>query len=85
MVLNKYIKKAGFKIKKIIGLFNSMVECFDLIGNEKEMEEMFYNIQQIIKRKLTPYEKNNLYKEYINSIIYLKSGSIEKRKIEVIK
>ena len=70
MVLNKYIKKAGFKIKKIIGLFNSMVECFDLIDNEKEIEEMFYNIQQIIKRKLTPYEKNILYKDYINNIIF---------------
>ena len=70
MVLNKYIKKAGFKIKKIIGLFNSMVECFDLIENEKEIEEMFYNVQQVIKRKLTPYEKNLLYKEYINNIIY---------------
>ena len=42
----------------------------DLIGNEKEMEEMFYNVQQVIKRKLTPYEKNLLYKEYINKIIY---------------
>ena len=70
MVLNKYIKKSGFKIKKIIGLFNSMVECFDLIENEKEIEEMFYNIQQVIKRKLSPYEKNLLYKEYINNIIY---------------
>ena len=70
MVMNKYIKKAGFKIKKIIGLFNSMVECFDLIENEKEIEEMFYNIQQVIKRKLSPYEKNLLYKEYINNIIY---------------
>ena len=69
MVLNKYIKKSGFKIKKIIGLFNSMVECFDLIEKEKEIEEMFYNIQQVIKRKLTPYEKNLLYKEYINNII----------------
>ena len=70
MVMNKYIKKAGFKIKKIIGLFNSMVECFNLIENEKEIEEMFYNIQQVIKRKLSPYEKNLLYKEYINNIIY---------------
>ncbi len=70
MVLNKYIKKSGFKIKKIIGLFNSMVECFDSIENEKEIEEMFYNIQQVIKRKLSPYEKNLLYKEYINNIIY---------------
>ena len=69
MVLNKYIKKAGFKIKKIIGLFNSMVECFDLIENEKEIEEMFYNIQQVIKRKLSSYEKNLLYKDYINNII----------------
>ena len=72
MVINKYIRNAGFKIKKIIGLFNTLVEDFNNIGNEKEMEEMFYNIQQIIKRKLTSYEKNNLYKEYINSIIYLK-------------
>ena len=72
MVINKYIRKAGFRIKRIIGLFNTLVEEFNHIGNEKEMEEMFYNIQQIIKRKLTPYEKNNLYKEYINSIIYQK-------------
>ena len=68
MVINKYIKNSGFKIKKIIGLFNSLVEDFNNIGNQKEMEEMFYNIQQIIKRKLTSYEKNNLYKEYINTI-----------------
>ena len=72
MVINEYIKKTGFKIKKIIGLFNTLVEDFNNIENEHEMEEMFYNIQQIIKRKLTPYEKNNLYKKYINSIIYLK-------------
>ena len=71
MVINKYIRSAGFKIKKIIGLFNSLVDDFNNIENEKETEEMFYNIQQLIKRKLTPYEKNNLYKEYINSIIYL--------------
>ena len=72
MVINKYIRRAGFKVKKIIGLFNSLVEDFNNLENEHEMEEMFYNIQQIIKRKLTPYEKNNLYKEYINSIIYNK-------------
>jgi hypothetical protein len=72
MVINKYIRRAGFKVKKIIGLFNTLVEDFNNIGNEHEIEEMFYNIQQIIKRKLTSYEKNNLYKEYINSIIYTK-------------
>ena len=72
MVINKFIRNAGFKIKKIIGLFNSLVDDFNIIGNEQEAEEMFYNVQQLIKRKLTPYEKNNLYKEYINSIIYLK-------------
>ena len=72
MVINKYVRNAGFKIKKIFGLFNSLVEDFNNIGNEQEMEEMFYNIQKIIKRKLTPYEKNNLYKEYINTIIYSK-------------
>ena len=72
MIINKYIRKAGFRIKKIIGLFNSLVEEYNNIGDEHEIEEMFYNIQQIINRKLTPYEKNNLYKEYINSIIYMK-------------
>ncbi len=72
MVMSKYVKKAGFKVKKILGLFNSLVEDFNNIGNQQEMEEMFYNIQQIIKRKLTPYEKNNLYKEYINTVIYSK-------------
>jgi hypothetical protein len=72
MVINKYIRRAGFKVKKIIGLFNTLVEDFNNIGNDHEIEEMFYNIQQIIKRKLTSYEKNNLYKEYINSIIYTK-------------
>ena len=72
MVINKYVRNAGFKIKKIFGLFNSLVEDFNNIGNEQEMEEMFYNIQKIIKRKLTSYEKNNLYKEYINTIIYSK-------------
>ena len=30
---------------------------------------MFYNIQQVIKRKLSSYEKNLLYKDYINNII----------------
>ena len=70
--MSKYVKKAGFKVKKILGLFNSLVEDFNNIGNQQEMEEMFYNIQQIIKRKLTPYEKNNLYKEYINTVIYSK-------------
>ena len=72
MVMSKYVKKAGFKVKKILGLFNSLVEDFNNIVNQQEMEEMFYNIQQIIKRKLTPYEKNNLYKEYINTVIYSK-------------
>ena len=70
MIINRYIKKAGFKIKKIIGLFNTIVEYFDIIGNDKDIDEMFYNIQKVIKRKLTSSEKNLLYKEYINSIIF---------------
>ena len=72
MVVNKYIKKSGYKIKKILGLFNSLVEEFHDLDNDEEINEMFYQIQNIIKKKLTTYEKNALYKEYINTIIYSK-------------
>ena len=71
-VFDKYIKKAGFKIKKIIGLFNSIIEDFNDIKNSEDINRMFYYIKNLIKRDLTTYEKNVLYKELINNYIYIK-------------
>ena len=70
MIVNKYIQKSGYKIKKILGLFNTMVENFDNIKNQPDINELFYQIQKLIHNKLTEYEKNLLYKEFINMIIY---------------
>ena len=70
MIVNKYIKNSGFKIKKILGLFNTIVENFDSVNKELEINEMFYQIQKLIHNKLTIYEKNLLYKEFINNVIY---------------
>ena len=69
MIVNKYIKKSGYKIKKILGLFNTIVENFDNINKQPDINELFYQIQKLIHNKLTEYEKNLLYKEFINSII----------------
>ena len=70
MVLNTYIHRTGFKVKKIIGLFNSTCEAFSDIVNDTEMNEMMYNIIKLIKGKLTKCEKHLLYKQYINNIIF---------------
>ena len=69
MIVNKYIKKSGYKVKKILGLFNTIVENFDNINRQPDINELFYQIQKLIHNKLTEYEKNLLYKEFINSII----------------
>ena len=70
MIVNKYIKKSGYKIKKILGLFNTIVENFDNINKQPDINELFYRIQKIIHNKLTEYEKNLLYKEFINNVIF---------------
>ena len=70
MIVNKYIEKSGYKIKKIIGLFNTVVENFDHINQQTDINELFYQIQKLIHNKLTDYEKNVLYKQYINSVIF---------------
>jgi hypothetical protein len=69
MIVNKYIKKSGYKIKKILGLFNTIVENFDNIHRQSDNNELFYQIQKLINNKLTEYEKNILYKEFINNVI----------------
>ena len=72
MIVNKYIKKSGYKIKKILGLFNTIVENFENITKQPDINELFYQIQKLIHNKLTDYEKNLLYKEFINNVIFNK-------------
>ena len=72
MVVNKYIQKSGYKIKKILGLFNTVVENFDNVNKQNDINEMLYQIKKLTNGNLTNYEQNMLYKEFINSVIYLK-------------
>jgi hypothetical protein len=71
MMLNNMIDKSKNKEIKIIDIFNNVINSFKQIyKNIDEVEKVFYYIQKIIQRKLNVYEKNLLYKEYINKIIY---------------
>ena len=73
MLLNKIIYNPKCKNIKIIDIFNSVINNFKLVyKNVDEVEKIFYYIQKIIQRKLNVYERNLLYKEYINKIIYNK-------------
>ena len=72
IVVNRYITRAGLKMKKIIGLFNSMIEDFNIIKNTDDINRMFYYIKNLIKRDLTTYEKNLIYKDFINNFISIK-------------
>ena len=69
IIVNNYITKAGYKITKIIGLFNSMIEDFNDIKNTDDINKMFFYVKNLIKRDLTSYEKNMIYKEFINNFI----------------
>ena len=72
MVVNNYIQKSGFKIKKILGMFNTIVENFDNVNKQNDINEMLYQVKKLSNGNLTNYEKNMLYKNFINSVIYLK-------------
>ena len=72
IVVNKYITRTGYKMKKIIGLFNSMIEDFNNIKKSDDINRMFYYVKNLIKRDLTNYEKNVIYKEFINNFINIK-------------
>ena len=72
IIVNKYITKVGYKMKKIFGLFNSMIEDFNNIENSDDINRMFYYVKNLIKRDLTIYEKNLIYKEFINKFLHLK-------------
>jgi hypothetical protein len=80
MIVNNYIQKSGFKTKKVLGLFHNLLENFLLnIDDEKskindnDINKTFYFIKKLIlKEDLTLFEENELYKDYINNIIYKK-------------
>ena len=60
-------------MKKVIGLFNSLVEDFEnLCVINKNMNYMIYYISKIVNKSLTNLEEQLLYKDYINNIILLK-------------
>ena len=70
MLLNNLMDKQKSKDIKIIDIFNNVINSFKIVyKNIEEVEKIFYYIQKIIQRKLNIYEKNLLYKEYINKII----------------
>ena len=70
MVVNNYIKSGGYKVKKIIGLFNSLVENFATLSYyDNDLNEMFHYTAKIINNNLTKYEQHLLYKNYINDIV----------------
>jgi len=78
MVINNYIEKAGYKIKKFFGLFHNLIEQFTLLDNindfnlnENNINKCFYFVQKIITNNLSSFEKNELYRNYINKVIYM--------------
>ena len=78
MVINNYIEKAGYKIKKFFGMFHNLVEQFTLLENKNDfnmvdnnINKCFYFVKKIITNNLSNLEKNELYKDYINKVIYL--------------
>ena len=79
MIINNYIEKAGYKIKKFFGLFHNLIEQFNLLDSkdifsvmENNINKCFYLTKKIITKKLTYFEKSELYKDYINKVIYNK-------------
>ena len=78
MVINNYIEKSGFQIKKFLGTFHNLIEQFTLLENkdnfnivENDINKCFFYMKKIINKKLNNYEKNELYKDYINKVIYM--------------
>ena len=78
MVINNYIEKAGYKIKKFFGLFHNLIEQFTLLDNkddfnviENNINKCFYFTKKILNNNLNNFEKNELYRDYINKVIYM--------------
>ena len=78
MIINSYIEKTGYQIKKFFGTFHNLIEQFTLLDNnnnfniiENNINKSFYFMKKIITNNLSSYEKNELYRDYINKVIYL--------------
>ena len=78
MVMNNYIEKAGYQTKKFFGIFHNLIEQFTFIEEknnvntkENNLNKSFYLVNKIMKNNLTNCEKNKLYKDYINKVIFL--------------
>ena len=78
MVMNNYIEKAGYQTKKFFGIFHNLIEQFifmeeknNVNTKENNLNKSFYLVNKIMKNNLTNCEKNKLYKDYINKVIFL--------------
>ena len=77
-VINEYIEKAGYQTKKFFGIFHNLLEQFtslekkdDLNPKENNLNKCFYFLKKIMNKNLSTFEKNELYKDYINKVIFL--------------
>ena len=77
-VINDYIEKAGYQTKKFFGIFHNLLEQFtsiekkdDLNPKENNLNKCFYFLKKIMNKNLSTFEKNELYKDYINKVIFL--------------
>lgn len=73
MVMNNYVINAGYKLKKIFGLFHNLVEQFNILEKNEDfnINKCLYLTKKIITNNLNNFEKYELYKDYINKIIFM--------------
>ena len=78
MVMNNYIEKVGYQTKKFFGIFHNLIEQFTFMEEknnvntkENNLNKSFNLVNKIMKNNLTNCEKNKLYKDYINKVIFL--------------
>ena len=72
MVYNNFLMKSGYKIRKLLEIFHNLISTFkECHNNCDNIDKVFFELKKIINRDLTDNEKNILYKEYINSVIYV--------------
>ena len=64
MLINNFIEKEGFGIRKIIGMLNTSVESFAQL---KTKDALMLKLKCINNKELSNDEKSAMYKNYINS------------------
>ena len=64
MLINNFIEKEGFGIRKIIGMLNTSVDSFAQL---KTKDALMVKLKCINNKELSNDEKNAMYKNYINS------------------